>query len=408
MRLLKFVTLFAVGGTERQFVNLALSLDRERVDVRFGCLRKWGQLVETVEEHGIPIDDYGVTSFRSPRVLGAQLRLARDIRRNRIDIVHAYNFYANVFAIPAAKLAGARVVASIRDMGAYLSPAQRRMQRIACRFADHILVNAEAIRQWLASDGYDAKRITVIPNGIDMTRFRSREEWTSLREEMGLPEDTPLVGYAGRIERRKGLEDLLAAAAIIVRENPAVRFVLAGVANDAACMTAIEDLASSLGIRDRVLFIGYRDDVPRLLSQLSVSVLPSLSEGLSNTLLESMAAGAPMVATRVGGSEEAMHDGENGLLIEPSHPQALAAAITTLLQDRAFASRLGSAARQTIVDRFSMSRMVERTTHLYEHLCGARKQASGVGLQASGGGPDARCPRPDASTPAPLTFHETT
>src|SRR6185436_20103813 len=100
MRLLKFVTLFAVGGTERQFVNLALSLDRKRVDVRFGCLRKWGQLVETVEEHGIPIDDYGVTSFRSPRVLRAQLRLVRDIRRNRIDIVHAYNFYANVFAIP--------------------------------------------------------------------------------------------------------------------------------------------------------------------------------------------------------------------------------------------------------------------------------------------------------------------
>ena len=229
MRLLKFVTLFAVGGTERQFVNLAVSLDRSKVDVRFGCLRKWGQLVETVEDQGIAIDDYGVTSFRSPRAVRAQLRLARDIRRNRIDVVHSYNFYANVFAIPAAKLAGARVVASIRDMGAYLSPMQKRMQRFACRFADHILVNAEAIREWLVSDGYDAERITVIPNGIDMTRFRSREEWTSIREELGVAEDTPLAGYVGRIERRKGLEDLLAAAAIIVRDNAAVRFVIAGV-----------------------------------------------------------------------------------------------------------------------------------------------------------------------------------
>lgn len=368
MRLLKFVTLFAVGGTERQFVNLALSLDRKRVDVRFGCLRKWGQLVDDVEKHGIAIDDYGVTSFRSPRVLRTQLRLARNIRRDRIDIVHAYNFYANVFAIPAAKLAGARVVASIRDMGAYLSPMQRRMQRIACSFADHILVNAEAIRQWLISDGYDAERITVVPNGIEMARFRSREEWTSIREELGLTEDAPLVGYVGRIERRKGLEDLLVAAAMVVRENAAVRFVVAGVANDAGYMAEIEDLASSLGIRDRVAFIGYRDDVPRILSQLSVSVLPSLSEGLSNTLLESMAAGAPMVATRVGGTEEAMRDGENGLLIEPSDSLALTAAIKTLLHDRSLALRLGSAARQTIVDRFSMSRMVERTTRLYEHL----------------------------------------
>jgi glycosyltransferase involved in cell wall biosynthesis len=358
MRLLKFVTLFAMGGTERQFVNLALSLDRSRVDVRFGCLRKWGQLVACVEERGIAIDDYGVTSFRSPRVLRAQLRLARNIRRNRIEIVHAYNFYANVFALPAAKLAGARTIASIRDMGAYLSPMQRRMQRVACRFADHILVNAEAIREWLVSDGYNADRITVIPNGIDMTRFQPREETV----------DSPVVGYIGRIERGKGLEDLLAAAAIIVRENAKVRFVVAGVANDAAYMTSIEALAASLGIRDRVSFAGYRDDVPRILSQLSVSVLPSLSEGLSNTLLESMAAGAPTVATRVGGTVEAMRDGENGLLVKPSDPHALAAAIQTLLRDRSFALHLASAARQTVADRFSMSRMVERTTHIYEHL----------------------------------------
>ena len=399
MRLLKFVTLFAVGGTERQFVNLAVSLDRSKVDVRFGCLRKWGQLVETVEDQGIAIDDYGVTSFRSPRAVRAQLRLARDIRRNRIDVVHSYNFYANVFAIPAAKLAGARVVASIRDMGAYLSPMQKRMQRFACRFADHILVNAEAIREWLVSDGYDAERITVIPNGIDMTRFRSREEWTSIREELGVAEDTPLAGYVGRIERRKGLEDLLAAAAIIVRDNAAVRFVIAGVANDANYMTAIEDLASSLGIRDRVLFIGYRDDVPRVLSQLSVSVLPSLSEGLSNTLLESMAAGAPMVATRVGGSAEAMRDGENGLLIEPSDPQSLAGAIKTLLHDSALASRLGSAARQTIVDRFSMSRMVERTTHLYEHLAGLRSSVVGRGGLDAQGSSCANAPMTDDPRP---------
>jgi glycosyltransferase involved in cell wall biosynthesis len=374
---MKFVTLFAVGGTERQFVNLALSLDPSRFAVHFGCLRRWGQLLEPIEQRGIPVFDYRVFTFRNLKAARAQLRLARDIRRHGIQIVHSYNFYANVFAIPAAKLAGACVVASIRDMGAYLSPWQRAAQRMVCRLADRIVVNANAIKDWLVADGYTADRITVIPNGLDLGRFQ-QERTGRLHKEFGLTADSPLIGVIGRLAPRKGLEQFLSAAAIVASRFPSARFLIMGeeapmirgemIAKDVTYRQELMRQAAQLGLVDRVMFTGFRADVERLLAELAVSAQPSLSEGMSNTLLESMAAGVPVVATSVGGAVEVVQDEVNGLLVPPGDPNALANAICRFLDARDFAVRLGQAGRHSVTDRFSMNRMVENTRSLYESL----------------------------------------
>jgi glycosyltransferase involved in cell wall biosynthesis len=375
---MKFVTLFAVGGTERQFVNLALSLDPSRFAVHFGCLRRWGQLLEPIEQRGIPILDYQVFTFRNLKTIRAQLRLARDIRHHGIQIVHTYNFYANVFAIPAAKLAGARVVASIRDMGVYLSPAQRLVQRMVCRLADQIVVNANAIRDWLIADGLPAHRIKVIPNGVDFKRFDPIERTGALRRELGVASDAPLIGVIGRIATLKGLEHFLKAAAIVASRFPSSRFLIIGdevfatrgetVERDGNYTRELLRQAEELGLKDRVVFTGFRSDIEKILSELTVSVQPSLSEGMSNTLLESMAAGVPVVATSVGGAVEAVQDEVNGLLVPPGDPNALANAICRFLDARDFAVRLGQAGRHSVTDRFSMNRMVETTSSLYESL----------------------------------------
>ena len=245
VRLLKFVAIFATGGTERQFVNLALSLEGSRFRVHFGCLRRWGQLLEEIDGRGIPIFErrgcfewssgrgacrrYGHDLQTLLRFLSLrQWRLARDIRRHGIQIVHTYGFYANVFAIPAARLAGARIVASIRDLGVYLSPRQRLLQRIVCRFADRIVVNANAIKDWLVADGCPADRIIVIPNGLDFERFRPVERTGTLHKEVGLPAGAPLVGVVGRLAPRKGLEDFLSAAAVVASRFPSARFLIVG------------------------------------------------------------------------------------------------------------------------------------------------------------------------------------
>ena len=370
IKLLKFVAAFGWGGTERQFVNLGLGLDPSRFDVRFGCFRRFGMMLDEIEQSRIPVLDYGIFRLRDVRAIGAQLRLARDIRRFGIQIVHTYGFHAHLFAIPAAKLAGASTVASIRDMGVYLSPAQRTIQRWICRFADRVLVNADAIKQWLVADGYDADRITVIPNGIDLSRFE--EPVTHMRA------DSPLVAVLGRVSRMKGLEDFIQAAAIVIRRFPSARFLIIGepsfttqgstIIVDKSYQDGLKQLAANLGLGDRLVFTGFRSDVEQILSELAVSVLPSLSDGLSNTLLESMAAGVATVATRVGGAPEVVQDSENGLLVPPSDPAAMAEAICRLLESPSLAARLGAAARHRIIEHYSTRQLVERTSRFYESL----------------------------------------
>ena len=140
--------------------------------MELACLRRVGPFVAEVEERGLPLREYPIDTFRSPRAIAQQARLARHIVRGRIEIVHTYNFYGNVFAIPPAKLAGVPVViASIRDRGPYLTPMQTRVQHYVCRLATRVLVNADAVKDWLLNQGYDPEKIVVIRNGVDLGRF---------------------------------------------------------------------------------------------------------------------------------------------------------------------------------------------------------------------------------------------
>ncbi len=379
IRLLNVVPTFMCGGTENQFMTLGRSLDADRVDLEFACLRRWGRLVEELEARRIPLIDCDISTFRSVHAIRQQLRLARHIAARRIDVVHAYSFYGNVFAIPPARVAGApAVIASIRDRAPYLTPTQKRVQRLMCRFADCVLVNAEAVKSWLIAQGYEASKIVVIPNGVDLQRFDAPVETPRLLAELGIPTGAPVVGVVSRLIRMKGLEEFLEAAVLVSARFPGARFVIVGDTNphERPYFTVLTDLARDLGLADRVVFAGLRTDVPALLSSFTVAVMPSLNEALSNVLLESMAAGAPVVATRVGGTPEAVQDGVNGLLVPPGEPLPLANAICELLANPPLAARLGEAARRSIDERFSMTRMVAATEQLYRSLLERRRPLS--------------------------------
>jgi glycosyltransferase involved in cell wall biosynthesis len=375
-RILKVVPTLMCGGTENQFMTLGRLLDRTRFDLEFACLRRWGPFVKELAERRIPLQEYEVSTFRSVQALTQQAKLARHIARRGVQIVHAYNFYGNVFAIPPARLVAPVVIASIRDRAPYLTAMQKRVQRYACQFADCILVNADAVRQWLVDDGYDASKIVVIRNGVDTARFEVPDEGDRIRGELGLAPGTRMVTVVSRLTRLKGLENFLEAAAMLKPRYPDVRMLIVGetAPGQGGYLTELNALAERLGVGDRVIFTGLRSDVPALLGSASVAVMPSLNEALSNVLLESMAAGAPVVATRVGGTPEALVDGVNGLLVEPGDSREIADAVGRLLDDRLFAARLGRAARRCIADKFSVERMVQSTEELYMDLL-ARKHA---------------------------------
>ena len=387
--LLMFVNGFGMGGTERHVVNVGRAIDRTRFDLHLGCFRRWGHFLGEIESRHVPIWEYSIDSLHNARTLREQLRFARDLRRLRIRIVHAYNFYPNVFALPAARLAGVPLVlASIRDTGVYQTPNQKRAQRIMCRLAHCIVVNADAVRQWLVEEGFRREKIVVIRNGVDLSRFETRGDGPRLRRELAIPQGAPIVAVVSRLHELKGFDYFLHAAAAVSRRYPDARFLIVGdryglkdgaVVREDAYQGQLEALATRLGIAHRVVFTGFRLDIPELLAEVAVSVLPSLSEGLSNSLLESMGAGVPVVATRVGGSPEAVEEGVSGFLVPPRDAAALARGIDTLLGDPDRARAMGAAAARRIADHFSLESMTRELERLYRRLLrGERPQEAEV------------------------------
>jgi glycosyltransferase involved in cell wall biosynthesis len=386
VRMLQFATLFASGGTERQVMNLARGLDPSRFDVRLACLKRWGDFLEEIDRSGRPLTEYPVNRAYTVPALRQQLRLAADLRRQRIDVVHTYGFKVNVFGIPAARMAGTPVVvAGIRDTCDQLTSVQRRVQRVVCGMADGVVVNAAAIKERLVADGYDPARVTVITNGIEMARFDGVAPDGRVRSELGLPQDAPLVAVFARLNPVKGIEDFLQAAAALGERFPSARFLVVGqgcIVQDGVIVETpykreLEACATRLGLAGRVVFTGFRLDIPELLSEVAVSVLPCVAnEGLSNSVLESMAAGVPVVATTVGGNPEAIEDGVSGLLVPPRDPASLARAIGALLEDPQRARALGAAARRRVTERFSDTHMVRQTERFYLSLLEARREGA--------------------------------
>lgn len=379
MRVLEFVTSFCHGGTERQFLNLVQGLRGSDVDVHVACFRAEGRLRDELREDEpppIPLAEYPFPSLRSPAALRRLAQLARYLRRERIDVVHTTGLYPNVFGVTAAWLARTpAIIASVRDMGSMWSPGLLRVQREACRLADAVVTNAEAVAERLRGEGYPGDKLEVVHNGILPQPPADPAEGAALRASLSLPPEAPLVATICRIDHVKALEHFLSAAARIARRRPDVRFLVvggraAGVGPE--YVAALHRRARRLGLGGRVTFTGARTDIPRILHELSVSVLSSLSEGLSNALLESMAAGVPVVATAVGGNPEVVDQGVTGFLVPPGDPRALGEAVLRVLESPRLAAELGRAGRVRVETLFTNERMIERTLDLYLRLLARR------------------------------------
>ena len=369
IRVLTLLTNFHIGGTERQVTNIALGMDKSQFDLHLACFRYSGELLPEVETLAAPRPVFPIGSLYHPKTFVQAVRLMRYIRRHGIQVVHSYGLYPNIFAIPVARLAGAQsVIASIRDRGDIHSPLQRWIQKLVCRLADCVLVNAEAIREVLIERGFDPANIVVIRNGFTPRPATTARPARSVREEFGFPANARVVMLFSRLNRMKGVEYFLDAASMVKAMRPDVRFLVVG---DGSIKRELEGHARRLGLADRLVFTGFRTDVPRLLAEVDLSVLPSLSEGLSNTLLESMAAGVPVIATAVGGNPEVVEDGVSGILVPPCDSAALASAMAAVLDDSDLRARLSQAGRRRISALFSMEESIRQVERLYRQLVDA-------------------------------------
>lgn len=360
------ITDFSHGGSERQFVEIATRLDPDRFRVTVGCIARRGPFLERLQTQGCTVHEFNFPSLASLRAGEQALRLARLLRSQRTHLLHAFDFYTNLFSLPAAHLAGVPVaLASRRDTGAVWSPARRFALRQAFRLADAIVVNSEAARQALQAEGIPPERLRILRNGVDLVRFSPNGNRARLVRHLGLTDGTLLVATVSILRAEKDHESLLAAVPEVIRRVPCARFLIVGTGPTEAQLRA---LVAAQGLADHVMFLGDRTDIPELLQGVDVFVLPSLTESLPNALLEAMSAARPVVATAVGGIPEVVESGRTGFLVPPRRRELLADRIAFLLERPDVRAEMGQAARARVEAEFDIRQAVKRFESLYEEL----------------------------------------
>ena len=348
------VNTFETGGSERQFTLLAQNIGAPAFQLHLGCVSHRGPLAAHFGD--VPQFPLGGSLF-GWKSLRTRLNLSRHLRHHRVQVAHAFDFYANLTLIPAARFARVPVViGSHRQIGDLMPPAQFRAQATAFRWCDAVVCNSQAAAARLIATGLAPDKIAVIGNALPAEAFAAAPG--VLPKRPGVLR----VGMVARMNHRyKNHSGFLRIAAQVHRRMPDAEFVLVG---DGPLRPELEKEASSLGLGASAIFLGDRQDMPAVLASLDVAVLTSDSESLSNVILEAMAAGLPVVAYRVGGNSELLSH-QRGALIPAGNETSFAEAVEKLLADSALREQLGRNALQFAKENFSLDEVRQRYEELY-------------------------------------------
>ena len=359
----------SIGGAEKQLYLLTKSLNPalfKPVVVQLGpndCLPQANVKIQTLELFHFPTRK--IYNFEGIRQL---LRLCRLLKEKKVDIIHTFFEKSEVMGWLASRLTGIPIwITSRRDLGFKRKKIYRKIFRVTSRDCSKCLANCVAVKaQVVQEEGLSAEKMEVIYNGLELAPYQNLKSNGTVRKELNIPEEMPVVGLVANFNFEiKGHRFFLEAAKLIVEEIPNVAFLLIG---DGPLRSQFEHMGNELGINEHVRFLGKRNDVPLLIANMDISVLSSTSEGLSNVILESMAAGKPVVVTSVGGNSEIVVNGENGYLVPPADAPALAKAIIRLLKNPEEATRMGKRGRQMAQEKFTVEAMVKSYEQLYLEL----------------------------------------
>ena len=371
-RILQLIGSFELGGSELQAVRLARKLRRDGAfEICVACLDRRGPLISEIDRLAEPdIPEFPLTSFYDLNFLRQTLRLRSFLKQNEIDLVHTHDFYSNIFGMFGATAArlGARIASKRETLSK--TTFQFAAERQAFRLSKRIVANSHAVKGFLTANGVPERKIVTIYNGLDPARFVNREV-ERRKEAIGqfasaLPPGAKLVTIVANMRSDvKDHRSFLRAAKKAAETRPEAVFILAG---EGELREGLIAFADELGIGSRCRFIGSGWDIGSLLSVSDVGVLCSRSEGFSNAILEYMAAGLPVVATDVGGAREAVENGRTGYIVPPEDAEALAEAVTRLLNDDAMAREMGERGRMAARERFSAEAQLRAVMNLYDTL----------------------------------------
>ena len=370
---LQVIAGFSVGGAEMHLLYLVKGLLRSGdFDVVVAYLRERPDdarsLIPDFEREGVRLVDLRMSALADVRVAA---RFHSLLRKVRPQLVHTHGLPAHLYGIPLSVVRGLPVVSSVHGLEKhFFRPMRRRIYRLLLSPTRRVIGISNAVKQVLVEQvGLPDKKIAVIHYGFPLGRTLRFIPPDGEGEFRGEPR--PLIVAVGRVEETKGQRYLIEAMVQVRRAYPTARALIVG--QDGGLLNELECQTRRLGLYPHVTLTGFRADVPEILAEADIFVLPSLSEGFGLVLLEAMAAGLPLVASNVGGIKDIVIDGETGLLVPPADSGVLAAAILRLLGDRELARRLGLAGMERARTTFTIEQMVKKTEAVYRSAMGERE-----------------------------------
>ena len=374
IRVVELLATGTSGGAQEHVFNLVTRIDRQRYDVSVLSLSN-GAAIRRLERAGIStcvLDE--MSDEEAIEAVAAHLAAVK------ADVVHNHMYRAEVVGTQAAwRLAslGKRrpfVVGTVHSSRIRSDEDRGLIARLTPSM-DHLIAVSRAIVRKLEDEDRTGAPISLIYNGVDLTRYAEPDICGTLHDEFPIPIGAPIVGVVARLEPEKGHPTLLDAWPAVVAAVPDAHLLIVGEGSQREPLGA---QAAALGIQDSVVFTGRRDDVPAVTAALDVAVLPSYREAQGLSILEAMALSRPVVASCVGGIPEMIEDGKTGLLVPPHDPAALAAAIVRLLRDHPYADTIARAGRDLVHDRFCVELMVRAIETIYDESVADERRLAAV------------------------------
>jgi len=352
-------------------IELASRLDRRFFQPEVFCLRRPGELADELARRGVHVHELGKRRRVS---LTLPARMARAFRTARIRLVNSHLFTGNLWGTAGALLAGLPIVVTHHNVDVWKGRRHRVLDRLSARYARKVVVVSEPVREfYVGRVALPRRKIVVIPNGVDLEVFAACERQharEAVRREFGLPQSATIVISVGRLVPQKGHEVLIDAFASPAAQHSDLFLAIVGRGPDEQ---RLGERARQLGLAERVLFTGSRNDVPRLLAASDVYVAASTREGHPLSIIEAMASGLAVVATAVEGVTGVVEPGVTGLLAPVGDAEAIARALLRLLHDGSRRAAMGAAAEKIAGMRFRVGRMVRAYEHVFKGVLGTTR-----------------------------------
>jgi glycosyltransferase involved in cell wall biosynthesis len=352
------------AGTERQVIETAKRLDKDRFDVHVVCLEDSPRLRDIASVCHTAV--FPVSSLNSPQGLQQVLAFRKYATQHRLQILHGYMNKTSLFAVLSALGTHRIAITSRLNTGYWYTPSLRRMFAVMNLRADGIMANSlEAKRIAVETERLAPDRVKVVYQGVDMTRFSRGLGDPSAAERLGIPRNARVVGIVANLRPVKDHALFLRSAKLVADQVPDVAFLLAG---RGELYDDLRKLANELGIADRVFFTRGDGNMMDWLSRMSIGCLTSISEGFSNAIMEYMAAGMPVVAIDVGGNRDAVVDGETGYLVPQRSPEKFAEPIIKLLRDEGLRASMGAKGFDRCRQLFEVQKTIGQLEDYYRSL----------------------------------------